>query len=403
MRALKSVLFVLVLSACSSDNYLASSGHASMDRGDFQAAAEAFKKDADKPGTNQLLFMLDQGSAHFSAGQYKEAIAVFLKAEKLAEIKDYTSISEEVGTLATSDNIRGYKGEDFEKVLINVYLALSFAAIGDVEGAQVESRKINQLLYKMIHDGKRNYEESPFARYLSGVLWEASGDVNAAYVDYKFTHQLDAFFPGLGSDLLSTSKRMGFQDEFLEWKKKYKEEVPRQLAPDEGELVVVFEQGQSPIKEPRDGRNSSLPTYISRSTNDAGAQVVVNSKTVELQTGLDIDTLSKRYLDDRINRMTAAKLAGVVTKGALAVGVAKLSKSEDLGWLAFYLLMFSDRADLRSWRSLPGQLKFARVPLKEGLHHVRLDVLGYSGLPIRSKNYERLEIRRGKKVFLMAR
>jgi hypothetical protein len=171
------------LSSCASQNYLNNKGHQLLRNREYGAAADVFKADAYKSGSNQVLFLLDYGSSLFSSQKYEEAIKVFLEAEKLCEIKDWTSISEEVGALATSENVRGYKGEDFEKVLINVYLALAYSSIGKIEDAQVEARKINLLLYKMIHEGKRNYEESSFARYLSGLLWETTGDFNSAYID----------------------------------------------------------------------------------------------------------------------------------------------------------------------------------------------------------------------------
>jgi len=412
VRSLAKILCgALLISGCASDKYLQNPGHAALAKRDWGKAAAAFDKDANVPGANQLLFMLDQGTALFAAGRYKEAIAIFLRAEKLAEIKDYTSISEEVGTLLTSDNVRGYKGEDFEKVLINVYLALAFAAQGEIEGAQVEARKINLLLYRMIHEGKRNYEESPFARYLSGMLWESSGNWNDAYIDYKKTWELDPKFPDIGDDLISSAKKMRFTDEEKDWKKKFPEAKIRGLnepspvrgVSNEAELVVFFEKGLSPVKVPR-GEDSSLPRYVSRYSNAVSARLKVNGSPYEnFVPVLDVTALSTRYLEDRIGRMMAAKVAGLAVKGALAYGIAKATKSDDAGILAFVALAMSDRADLRCWRSLPGEIRMARLPLRAGTYDVTVEILGWSGEVIGTQNYPKLELKPGKKQFLIAR
>ncbi len=389
--------------ACASDRYLSSPGHGYFEKKDWARAEMAFEKEAKEPGANQLLFMLDQALALFANGDYKEATEILLKAEELAEIKDYTSVSEEVGTLATSESVRGYKGEDFEKVLINVYLALGFAAQGKIESAQVEARKINLLLNKMITDGKRNYEESPFARVLSAILWEATGDWNAAYVDYKLAHELDPAFPGLGERLIYAANRMNFRDDEMRWRQAYPQAKARRWSRDEGELVVFFQRGKSPRKVPR-GENGTLPRFVARSYGDGDLSIAVTGlDPVRTQTALDIEKTSIRYLEDRIGRMAARKLLGAAVKGAIAAGVGAKAKDSDLGVLVFYALMASDRADLRSWLSLPAEIQMARIPLMPGKYRVGLRVLDGSGDEMRDLGEEEIVITPGAKAFKVAR
>jgi len=347
--------------------------------------------------------MLDYASALFANGQYKEATEVFLEAEKIAEIKDYTSVGEEVGTLITGDNIRGYKGEDFEKVLINVYLSMAFAAQDKTESAQVEARKINLLLYRMINEGKRNYQESPFARYFSALMWEASGQVNDAYIDYKKTQELDPSFPDIGRDLIAGAMKMRFHDEEQNWRQLYPQSQPRILKSKEGEIVVIFQRGKGPIKVPRDGQDSVLPRFKSRFSDEVSAQLIVGGHRNPTSTVLDVDALSTRYLEDRIGRMVAAKVAGTATKAAIAYGVGKLSKNQDLGWLAYIAMAAADHADLRCWKTLPAALEVARVIVPAGTHRVELEVLNHGGIPVRKISFGDVQVKAGKKVFLMGR
>lgn len=398
--------FLAVLGGgCASQAYLKSPGHKAFIQRDYKKAEIVFSKESKNKSTNQLLFMLDYSMALFAQKKYSEAIKVLLKAEDLAEIKDYTSVSEEFGSLATSDNIKGYKGEDFEKVLINTYLALAFAAQGELESAQVEARKINLLLYRMINEGKRNYQESPFARYLSALLWEASGDINAAYIDYKKTFELDSRFPEIGRDLLAVSKRLGFDSDYTKWAQTFTNETPRKFSDGEGEVVVFFEQGLSPVKIPRDGQNSSLPRFIPRRSNSHLGKLYISDfepRILEYRV-LDIEELSIRYLEDRISRMAAKKMLGLATKGALAAGIGSMSKDSDLGWIAFYAMALSDQADLRSWRTLPESIYMARIPLKAGIYPMKLEILDRSGRPLVTHDFGEVQVKPRKKVFLVGR
>ena len=181
-------------------------------------AIEKLKAKSEKPGKDQLLYLLDLGIAYHASGMYKEAIDAFLAAETIAEIKDVTSISEETGTLLVTDNVKNYKGEDFEKVLINIYLALDFFLLGQPEEALVECRKVNNLLYRFINEGKRPYNLNPLAAYLSGILYEINGRTNDAYIDYKATHEYAPQLAFVGQDLLALSKRLGFSNQTSDWK-----------------------------------------------------------------------------------------------------------------------------------------------------------------------------------------
>src|ERR1700758_1582253 len=100
----------------------------------YDDAATRLKDGYTKQGENgrdSLLYVLDLGLALHSAGKLDESTKFFLQANDLAVIKDYTSLSKETATLLTSDNIKDYKAEDFENVLINVYLAMNYALLGN--------------------------------------------------------------------------------------------------------------------------------------------------------------------------------------------------------------------------------------------------------------------------------
>ena len=136
-------------------------------------------------------------------------------------IKDYTSIATEGATLLVSDNIKDYKAEDFENVLINTYLAMNYAVLGNFEDALVEARRTNQKLYMMVSRRQAQVQQNAFTKYLSAVLYETDGDFNNAYVDYKAVHDLVPGYPGLGRDLWRVAKINGIDDDLEKWDAEY--------------------------------------------------------------------------------------------------------------------------------------------------------------------------------------
>jgi hypothetical protein len=118
---------------------------------------------------------------------------------------------------------------------------------------------------------------------------------------------------------------------------------------------------------------------------------------------LDIEKLSINYLEDRIGKMIAAKIAGLAAKGAVAYGVGKLSKDSDLGQLAFIAMLMADRADLRSWKTLPAKLQMLRLPLSEGLYDMDFQVLGINDAVLETIPMKQIKIRAGHKSFFIMR
>jgi hypothetical protein len=188
------------------------------------------------------------------------------------------------------------------------------------------------------------------------------------------------------------------------WRKKFPDLESRKLKKNEGELIVFFEAGVSPEKIPRDGQDSNLPRYTRRSSDRLSARIKWNEKlSAKFEDVLDIEKLSINYLEDRIGKMIAAKIAGLAAKGAVAYGVGKLSKDSDLGQVAFIAMLMADRADLRSWKTLPAKLQMLRLPLSEGLYDMDFQVLGINDAVLETIPMKQIKIRAGHKSFFIMR
>ncbi len=380
-------------------------------QGNYDLAAERLKKGLEEEGVegrDGLLYLLDLGLSLHSAGKIEESTKYFLLADKAAEIKDYTSLSTEAATLLTSDQIKVYKGEDFENVLINVYLAMNFALKGDREGAIVEAKRVNRKLYMMITEGKRKYQQNAFARYLSGTLYEADKNWNDAYVDYKFAADLLPGVKMIGHDLWAMAWKQKDRDDMEKWEKKYQltpqdmERLRARVSPKRSaEIIVLFQNGISPKKIP-DPAFYSIPKFIPRFNPVTLGEATVKGEvtgeefTETTETLMDIQSVAIKNLDEKWGGLLAKKLAGVVVKEVVGDQIDKHTGNSGIGQLIKLAFYVSDQADTRSWNLLPKDLQVARIPVKGGTYTVRLHPKGWAvNLPEKT-----VQVKPGEKVFV---
>lgn len=372
-----------------------------IERGDFEPAIEELTKLAARKDNDELLYLMDLGIAYHRAGKYKEAIETFLKADTLMEIKDYTSLSEEAATVLLSDEAKKYRGEDFEKILINVYLAIDYTLLRQWDDALVECRRVNHKLDRMISEGQLPYEHNAFAKYLAAVLFEARREYNDAFVDYRQLLKWADDFPYLGVGLLRMADRLKASEEFADYRKRYADVKDFRLEKGHGEVILLLEQGLSPVKRPHPNFRL-LPKFYKRFfwsdyvwlSTDTGERF----RSYPL---FDIESTAITELDNRIDGILAKKIAGIAVKETAGFAVEKATKSELAGFLAKVFLYASDSADLRSWTTLPARLQLLRMKVKAGRHNLSLDMVETSGQERKNiHQWEGVEVKSGEYVFL---
>ena len=73
-------------------------------------------------------------------------------------------------------------------------MALNYTAAGHHEDALVEARKVDSKLNvinsRYADDKKNVYKEDAFIRFLMGVLYEAEGEVNDAFISYRKAEEI---------------------------------------------------------------------------------------------------------------------------------------------------------------------------------------------------------------------
>lgn len=353
-------------------------------KGEPQEAVSKLKPLAMKPGDDQLVYLLDYGIALQMAGDYKTSNQVFLQADKIAEVKDYHSLSRIAGSLAFNEGMVQYKGEDYEKILINAYLALNYLMLGLHEDALVEAKRLNEKLYKYKFEAKKDYEQNPFARYLAAMIWEDDQKWDDAYIEYKQVYELNPQFINIGEDLIRTAQKAQRLDELKKWKNEFKNITHKAewSSNEYGELVIIYQQGWGPRKRPHP-ESPRFPKLYSVSSHTKKINVEIENEKGSLQIPsqliYNVESVAIKTLDDAYSALVAKRMAGIATKAVLADQIRQ--KNETLGNLAWIAMNIADQADLRQWSTLPESFQICRVFIKADNYRMNIKGLNLSGIP----------------------
>jgi hypothetical protein len=402
-------------------------------KGDYDKAIEEVRKNEKSYGDKSAaLYKLDLGALYHYAGETDSSNKYLFAAEK--EIEDlYTeSVSLKVLSFILNDNVIPYDGEDFERVLVNVFLALNYASEGMDEDALVEARKVDLKLkeYSRQYEGKNKYQEDAFIRYIAGVLYENEGEINDAFISYRKSYEAYELYEKeygtkapafLLDDLVRTAELLSFDDEA----EKYKDiggRLPDVDGKHGGSVLVVTYSGKGPIKiEQRptvtipDSSGTlhtfqiALPKFEPRYRHGRTYSVAVISADDKLSTPTEvaenINAIAGKALEDRLG-LIYLKSGGRALAKFLAAEKAKkgMKKGSDSKVENFFASLAIDlvvgateQADTRTWRTLPAEIQLARLSLPAGRH--TLSVTSSDG-GYTLKRVE-VDIKRGKTTFVL--
>ncbi len=377
--------------------------------GKYDEAIAGVRKNSSQYGEkSSVLLNLDLGALHHYAGNNDSSTAYLLNAEKEIDELFTKSISTEVMSFVLNDNLLPYEGEDFEKVMVNMFLALNFAEKGLPDDALVEARKVDLKLreYARQYEDKNAYREDAFIRYLAGALYESSGEVNDAFISYRTSYETyGVYLENYGTatpkflldDLVRTARELGFDDEAEKYIGLGGQDYEPVRKP-QGSILVIVYAGKGPIKvEERptvsiaddDGVlhtfQVALPKFVPRMT--APRDYVVTARSDSASTGgtavlaQDITAIAKKCLEDRL-ALIYLKSGGRALLKFLAAEKAKSgikdSKGSKLGNFLGSLgvdiaVRLTEKADVRTWRTLPAEIHILRLNVPDGSYALQVE------------------------------
>ncbi|MFQ5936896.1 MAG: COG3014 family protein [Acidiferrobacterales bacterium] len=331
------------------------------------------------------------------------------------------SVSEQIGSVIINDGRRQYVGEEFEQVLLHVYMALNYLEMNEPDAARVEALQVNLKLRqfdKKIH--KQKYTEDAFARYLSGLIYEAHGEWSDAMIEYRRAYRAYREYrkyysldmpQTLQHALVTMSDWLGLEAE----RSRYQQEfgIDDWRSADElyshGELVFVLHNGLAPVKRedsvilPTPGTHTlvkvALPFYQSRTSPAKGARLRVDGEVVPMDLVEDVNAIAIRNLEVKMPAIQARALSRAGIKGAVAHAL-KQNDQWLLGLIVELSGLATEHADTRSWITLPHNIYLARVPLVPGSYTVRLELLDRYDSVLEEHIFHDVVITAAQKTFL---
>lgn len=418
---------------------------------------------------NRLLYLMDHGMVLHLAGRYQESNVVLEEAYLLVEEQYTTRLRDQASALLLNETQLPYEGEPFEHVLIHVIKALNYAMLKNWNDALVEARRIDHRLNVLSDraDGQE-YQEDPFARYLTGVLYEIAGDLNNAYVAYRKAEIVydkvrawsKVLLPDiLKTDLIRVASALHLTEDLEQYQAKYPEvssDAALSHDADMAQLILVSYHGRSPEKEDlyidvpisldalqlvalaktAGGRSTrstrggeallygihgqiarvALPRLVPRRTKTAYSTIQLTDGTITFtahsQRLYDIGAVAEKNLDDGYSRLVLRAVARAAMKMAAAEGIgvgarsAVNKRSQDwVGTLAVILarifVLATEEADIRSWRTLPGEIHVARLWLPPGSYRVLMNAVDHQGRVQGSPKTQQLDFQSGEVRLLL--
>lgn len=350
-----------------------------------------------------ILDNLEKGRVYLLDQQYAESKSWFEQADQAVRVQQdkavvsVTDSAASVGALAVNDNITEYTPADYELGFLHLYLGLNYLKQNDLEGALVEMRRANQVqeqakkqreaeLQQAANDARSqglsanvgsilsNYPDAgkklqsvqnAYLMFLSGLLYEASNDLNSAYVDYRRALAVMPDNQQVIERTMLVAQRLGMREDLAKLKKRYP--MPASLKSGEGRVIVLDEQSvvqamdswrlDLPVYDSRDqGAIYSLALpYYSKQPNERFTSIRINGTSLNGSLLTDVDAMAQNDLSERLPGIVIRQALRVVAKDRIR---KEATKGDDVGNLLFNVWnTLTEQPDTRSWQSLPAQVK----------------------------------------------
>lgn len=396
---LSIILSSAFLGACASYQTKVDKARTEIQKRNNDEAIKILQPLADQQNDDQLVYMLDYATVLQQSGQYKESAKYLQKSEKLSDIQDYFSVSREAGSLLLSEGMVQYKGDNFEKVIINAINSINYLMMNDLDGALVEVRRLNEKLYKFKYEAKKDYEQNPFGFYLSAIIWEADHRYDDAYIDYKKAYDLVPDYEPLHSDLVRAAQKARRSEDVDKWKQKFSDIKIDPETKDSGELILIYQQGWGPRKYPRPGAPRFPKLFPVHSHTQKAKLNIEGIGSYDSSAIFSVQDVAIKTLDDDYAALVAKRLAGIATKAVVSDQIRQ--KNKLLGDLTYIALNVADQADLRQWSTLPESFHIVRKVLKAGTYKVKVQGLSSGNIPTGEESQLMdVQINPGKKSFI---
>ncbi len=366
---------------------------------------------------------LERAMVELCSGRAADSEKTLREVRDQFDFLEQKSLAEGAASFLTDDTHRAYAGEDYEKILIRAFLALS-NLMRDATDAGAYALQVNDKQQAIIDAGSKDGQDNPklaykrvaLGAYISGVLREAT---HRDYDDAARSIQLVA----------------NWEPEFASAKQDLERvQNGRHSAPGNGVLYVFTLVGRGPYKEERYevptqaamlvadhilsafAKHTITPTFapvkvpvvVVPNNRTKSVRVTVDDNFVgQTETITDVGDLAQRQFEAifpqimarTVVRRAVKKGSLYGTKEALHVDNPLVEFAIDAAGVAWEA---TENADTRCWGLLPDKIQVRRVELPAGKHQLALQPATISGQPVGGSKSAEFEISDGRNTYVLA-
>lgn len=416
LAAARALLVVILLPGCAGYRLTLQQVEQQLTQGNPEQAL-AMLEGGGLGSRDDVLYLLHKGTLLRYAGDYAGSADAFERAKRLMGGLEALSVSETAGTLAISENLASYTGRLYERLLVHVYQALNHLALDDPGAARVEALQTDLILRRLYPGTERAPNGGDaFARYLSGLIFEANDEPDDALIAYRraleaYAESREAYGVGVPDDLKQRLVRLTAENGLDEESAAYRGAfgLDEWQPPEEsGELIVLLHAGLAPRKlehsvlsqDPASGRmfRISLPVLQERPPAVRRMRIAADGRQAGSEKVEDVAQAARRTLEDELPGLTARAIARMVVKNAAANQASE--RDQAFGALVNFIGVIVEQADTRSWSILPDSIYLASLPLPQGKHDVAVELYDNYGGVAATRHYLGVEIAPGGKAFI---
>ena len=382
-----------------------------IDHGPAQALAALDK--TNNFSSQKTLRELDRGVLTRMVGDLEGSNLALEQAKRVMTEVDAISLREQAAAITINDTLRSYLGAPFERILIHTYKTLNYLELNDYDSARVEALQLDVLMKSFDED-----RELPIARYITGLVFESLNETGDALIAYRKAYQAyranDQPVPSqLQQDLLRLTLAMDLAHEHEQLRQAFAqpEWQPPTPAAGEGELVFILHNGLIPRKheqaitaqDPGTGQlhRIATPYYEKRNPDIHNARIKVADRTAEAELMARLDDHAEAALEAEMPKIIARAIARVAVKNKV-VDNTRDSNNNNGALLAAVVNIagvVTERADTRSWITLPQQILVARLNLPAAHYDFNVALQNSAGATRHVERYTKT-IEPGRKTFV---
>ncbi|RHW76790.1 COG3014 family protein [Colwellia sp. RSH04] len=377
------------------------------------------------------LYLLEQGRLHYLVNQYQKSENAFEHAYQLVQEENnkakiqLSKGVENAKAIMSNDNATRYDVPAYEQSMLHSYQSLNYLYQQNLSAALVEVRRANLVQESALNDNKnvlyqyqqqllqqgvseqnwtnnlpsmdntigeiKNGFQNAFTFYLSALLYEAAGQSNDAYIDYKKALEIAPENQFIQHDVWRLANQLNMLNDITLMKERFSIESLTEAnytSAETGQVVLIFEQGIVKSKSEyslnlpiytshNDMRfySVAIPSYANYLTEYSPARVSFQEESFYAQDLVRLQSLAAKQLKEDMPMIVSRQIARLITKEEIRQQLSR--KNGDIGnILASLYNIATEHADTRSWSTLPDSISICQFSLPKGQQTLTVNING---------------------------